>query len=366
MEYVQESITTLHDLTGEVPDAPVGQAAVVVPMTEREYAGLAAERVLSELSTASPRRVVIALRAAPDRVGRFREWLSGFDLPLDVLWCNGPDIERLLADHGLAGEAGKGRDIWLALALAAEAGDYVVLQDADARGYSRADLARLLWPVAQDFAFSKGYYARIEGNQLYGRLCRLFYEPLVAALADRHDAPILDYLGAFRYALAGEVAMTADLARRIRVPRTWGLEVGMLGDAFEYGGFEATAQVDLGTHEHDHRSVSGPTGLSNMSHEVGAALLGAVEDHGIQPEYATLPDAYREKARTMIRQYAADAALNGLAYDRADEHNQVAAYADAVQPPRRDARLPAWVDAPFSAEDVRMALQSDVVDTRRV
>ena len=47
MEYGQERIATLHDLTGHVPDAPTERAAVVVPMTDREYAGLAAERVLS-------------------------------------------------------------------------------------------------------------------------------------------------------------------------------------------------------------------------------------------------------------------------------------------------------------------------------
>jgi glucosyl-3-phosphoglycerate synthase len=364
MEYVQETITTLHGLTGEVPDAPVGRAAVVVPMTEREYAGLAAERVLSELSAADPAHVVVALRAAPDRVGQFREWLSGFDLPLSVLWCNGPGVEAALADHGLSGDAGKGRDVWLALAVAAEAGDDAVVRDADAQAYSRADLARLLWPVAADFTFAKGYYARVEHGQLYGRLCRLFYEPIVGALSERHDAPILDFLGAFRYALAGEVAMTADLARRVRVPRRWGLEVGMLGDAFEHAGFEGTAQVDLGTHEHDHRAVDGPSGLSDMSRHVGATLLAVIENHGVRPDYASLPGAYRETARTMIRQYAADAAINGLEYDRADEREQVSTYAEAIRPPRADTRLPAWVDAPLSADDVRAASQSDVLDVR--
>jgi len=42
MEYVQERVTTLHDLTDPTPDAPTDRATVVVPMTEREYAGLAA------------------------------------------------------------------------------------------------------------------------------------------------------------------------------------------------------------------------------------------------------------------------------------------------------------------------------------
>lgn len=364
MEYAQERITTLHDLTGGVPDAPVEQTVVIIPMTEREYAGLAAERILRELAAAEPARVVVALRASPDRIGQFREWLSGFDLPLDVIWCNGPGVENLLSRHGLHGEAGKGRDVWLALGVASEFGEYVALQDADARTYSRNDLARLLWPLARDYSFSKGYYARVEHGRLYGRLCRLFYEPLVRTLADEYDVPLLSYLGSFRYALAGEVAMTADLARRVRIPRRWGLEVGMLGDAFDHAGFSGTAQVDLGTHEHDHRAVSGPTGLSDMSRHVGAALFRAVEDHGVRPEYAVLPDRYRATGQTLIRQYAADAAINGLQYDRAEEREQVEAYAVAIVPPGGDDRLPTWRDAPFDPADVRAASNADVVDAR--
>ncbi|MFC6724661.1 glycosyl transferase family 2, partial [Halobium palmae] len=49
MEYVQERVTTLHDLGPADVDAATDRTAVVVPMTEREYAGLAAERVLAEL-----------------------------------------------------------------------------------------------------------------------------------------------------------------------------------------------------------------------------------------------------------------------------------------------------------------------------
>jgi len=55
MEYVQERVATLHDFTDPVPDAPVERAAVVVPMTEREHASLAAERVLSALEAVRER-----------------------------------------------------------------------------------------------------------------------------------------------------------------------------------------------------------------------------------------------------------------------------------------------------------------------
>ncbi|WP_134670720.1 glycosyl transferase family 2 [Halorussus marinus] len=365
MEYGQERIATLHDLTASVPDAPTDRAAVVVPMTEREYAGLAAERVLSELESVAPGRVVVALRAPAEKVEAFCEWLGGFDLPLDVVWCNGPGVTELLADRGLDGAAGKGRDVWLALGTAADTHEYVAVHDADARTYEGADVARLLFPLGRGYDFSKGYYARVENGRLYGRLCRLFYAPLIRALADETPgAPILDYLGAFRYALAGEFAATSEFVRAVRVERHWGLEVGTLGEAFARAGFEGTAQVDLGRYEHDHRAVSGPTGLSDMSEGVGAALLRAVEAHGVAPDYETLPDRYREAGADLVEQYAADAGFNGLEYDPAVEREQVDTYAEAIRPPGADRRLPRWREADLAPEDVIAASRSDLANVR--
>ncbi|WP_135829077.1 glycosyltransferase family protein [Halorussus halobius] len=365
MEYGQERIATLHDLTGHVPDAPTERAAVVVPMTDREYAGLAAERVLSELESVAPAEVVVPLRAPADTVPEFAAWLSEFDLPLTVLWCNGPEVRDLLARHGLNGEAGKGRDAWLALGVAAANREYVVVHDADAETYEAADVSRLLAPLATGYQFTKGYYARVESGRLYGRLCRLFYAPLVRALADAHpDAAVLDYLGAFRYALAGEFGLTADLARSLRVERHWGLEVGQLGETFAHAGFDGTAQVDLGRYEHDHRAVSGPTGLSDMSRHVGRALLRAVEEGGVAPDYESLPERYRESARGFVEQYAADAAFNGLDYDRAAEREQVDTYAEAIRPPGEDRRLPPWREVDLTADEVLAASRADVADVR--
>ncbi|RZH66283.1 glycosyltransferase family protein [Natrinema altunense] len=367
MEYVQERIATLHefgdgdagmggDLAREAA-AAVADTAVVVPMTGREHESPAAERVLAELERLepAPAAVFVPVRADADRIGPFRDWLGSFALPTRVLWCNAPDVDAVLADAGLDGGFGKGRDVWLALGPAADVADAVVVHDADARSYEAAHVQRLLAPLTMDFDFAKGYYARVEGDRLYGRLCRLFYEPLLRALADTHDAPIVDYLGAFRYALAGEFAANAHLARRLRAPRAWGLEVGTLGDAYEIAGFDGSAQVDLGRHEHDHRAVAGDTGLEGMSREVAATLLGVVEDHGVDPAYETLPERYRAAGDELIDQYRADAAFNGLAYDPADERDQVSRYADSIAPPGPDTRLPRWTDAPFEPADVLAA-----------
>ena len=359
MEYVQERVTTLHALTDHRPEAPTGRAAVVVPMTEREYGTLAAERVLTSLERVDPARVIVPLRATPDRAGPFASWLDGFDLDVETLWCDGPRLADLLADHDLDGDRGKGRDVWLALGRAL-AEEFVVVHDADTATYSPAFVKRLLFPIAHGHEFAKGYYARVEDGALYGRLFRLFFRPLVRALAEADDAPILDYLESFRYALAGEFAATSDLVSKLRVQRGWGLEIGTLGDAFAHAGFAGSAQVDLGRYEHDHRSVDGPTGLADMSRAVGAATLRAVDDAGVDVEYDTLPAHYREAAEELIRRYATDAAFNGLEYDRADERDQVATYADAVSKPGPDTRLPAWEDASVTPAAVADAARADL------
>lgn len=364
MEYVQERIATLHEFGGtagatgnalarNAADA-VAETSVVVPMAGREHESPAAERVLSELEDLDPEpaAVIVPVRADADRIEPFREWLESFSLPTRVLWCNAPAVEDLLADAGLANGFGKGRDVWLALGPAAEIGEYVVVHDADAKSYEAEHVRRLLAPLTMQFDFSKGYYARIEDERLYGRLFRLFYAPLVRTLATRHDRPILDYLGAFRYALAGEFAATASLARRLRAPRAWGLEVGTLGDAFDAAGFAGSAQVDLGRHEHDHRAVAGETGLEGMSREVAAELLRVVEERGVDPDYETLQDRYRETGDRLIEQYRADAAFNGLAYDPTSERDQLVRYAESIAPPGPDRRLPRWCDAPFEPSDV--------------
>ena len=364
MEYVQERIATLHDYGGADPDAPTDRAAVVVPMTEREYGAWATERTMTELESVDPARVFVPLRASPDRAADFREWLAGFDLPLEVLWCSGDRVESLLAERGLDGEAGKGRDVWLALGLAAAEHPFVVCHDADVRSYEAADVSRLLAPLSWGLSFTKGYYARVENDRLYGRLNRLLYVPLVRALRERHDAPVLAYLDAFRYALAGEFAATADLVGGLRIERRFGLEVGTLGGAYEAAGEAGTAQVDLGRYEHDHRAVSGPTGLADMSEDVAAAVLRVAEEHGVRPDYDALPAAYREAASGLIDRYETDARFNGMTYEAADEREQVERYAGAIAPPGADDRLPAWDAVDLDPRDVLDAARADLESVR--
>ncbi|MFC6730871.1 glycosyl transferase family 2, partial [Natronoarchaeum mannanilyticum] len=223
--------------------------------------------------------------------------------------------------------------VWLALGVAAAGSEFVAVHDADAKSYAPTHVPRLLAPLAADYSFSKGYYARVENDRLYGRLYRLFVAPLLRSLDDAHDDPVLDYLDAFRYPLAGEFAMTADLARSVRAQPSWGLEIGTLGETFDRVGFEGSAQVDLDVHEHDHRAVSGSDGLSGMAEHVGAALFRVLEDQGVAVDYDAVRERYREVGAAMVDQYAADAGFNDLAFDRAAEREQVRTYADAISTP---------------------------------
>ncbi|MDR9380126.1 MAG: glycosyl transferase family 2 [Natronomonas sp.] len=365
MEYVQEGIATLHDFGDASPAAPTDSATVVVPMTEREHAGLAAERVLSALEVVSPERVVVPLRASADRVEAVVEWLDGVDLPLSILWCDGPRLSELLSNADLNGTRGKGRDVWLALGVASDS-EYVVVHDADAKSYDARHVPKLLFPLAHGKAFSKGYYARIENDRLYGRLFRLFYRPLIEAIRAERDAPVLEYLGAFRYALAGEFATTGRLARRLRIQRGWGLEVGTLGEAFRLVGADGSAQVDLGVHEHDHRAVSGPSGLTDMARQVGQTLFQALDENGVEPTYETLERRYRVAAERIVESYALDAVFNEFEYDQRDELAQIDAYADVIDSPGSDARLPAWDAAPIEPEAVASAALEDLSDVMDV
>lgn len=360
MDYRQESIATLHDFGAADPTAPLSETAVVVPVTERDFVGLAPEQVFHSLASLEVGRVLVPLRAPAEQVPDIRSWLGSFDVNIDVLWCNDPVIDDLLADHGLDGNAGKGRDVWLAMGLLGDH-EYLVMHDADVRSHEARDIRKLAAPLDAGYEFVKAYYARVEHDQLFGRLVRLFFAPLVDALGRQTDADIVRYLASFRYPLAGEMGMTTDLAHRIRVPRRWGLEVGTMGEAFRHVGFEGSVQVDLGIYQHEHRSVSGPTGLSDMSYGVAKAVFHALGDAGVEPDFDSLREEYLAAADRLVDQYEADAWFNGLEFDAQAERDQVVQYADAVAEPEPADRMPAWAETSLSRADLE-AVRVEAVD----
>jgi glucosyl-3-phosphoglycerate synthase len=252
-------------------------------------------------------------------------------------------LYALLEDHGLSpGEDGKGRSCWIAFGYALQAGcDVIAVHDCDITTYDRELLARLCYPVVHpdlEFDFAKGYYARVAGK-MHGRVTRLLVTPLIRALQSTFGpAPLLDYLGSFRYALSGEFAMKADLARVNRLPGNWGLEVGTLVEVYRRCGTRRVCQTEICNHyDHKHQALSAGNprqGLLKMCIDVTATLLGALAAEGVVPSGAAsrqLLAAYRCTARDTIQQYRADAAINGLRYDIREEQHMVDVFAEAVR-----------------------------------
>ena len=181
--------------------------------------------------------VIVSVDGAPER-HHFEEMRQAFaGLPTrdgrgaTLVWTDGPRVQALLESlraEGLeTGAPGKGLATWLAtgFALACGRARVVATHDCDIRNYSRELLARLCFPIVHpnlNFEFAKGYYPRVTGR-MYGRATRLLVTPFLGALQSTlGPLPLLDYLQSFRYPLAGECAMTTDLARLDPHPRPIG------------------------------------------------------------------------------------------------------------------------------------------------
>ncbi len=352
------SITTLHrlnpdglerlerELEGLMGDHPIG---LVLPALYSEFATPAMRQIRDQLADVRYlRRIVVALGRA-DRAAyeATRHFFAGFSTPVTVLWVDGPRIQRLL--HMLestslsAGEDGKGRACWLAFGylLACRDCDVIALHDCDIANYDRRLLARLCYPVANPglgFEFSKGYYARVT-DRMHGRVTRLFVTPLIRALQGMAGpAPFLNFLNSFRYALAGEFAMKAQLARVNRIPSDWGLEIGTLAEVFRNCGTARICQVDLtDNYEHKHQSLSAEDagkGLRRMAFDIATCLFRTMAGEGLVftgDHFRSLEVRYIRLAEDTVRRYYADAQLNGLVFDRHSEELAVATFAKSLR-----------------------------------
>ena len=354
MEFAQDGITTLHDFGDPVPSVDLGRVAVVVPLTTNDVGSEAVRSTFSTLAGLDPSDVVIPLRGGIETVQSVETLLDAVGLRATVLWCDAPTLAETLTAAGLPTDAGKGLDVWLGLACGAERADIVVVHDADALTYDTHHVPRLAWPISQGYRFSKGYYARIDGDRLWGRLVRLLWTPLLETISRSNPAPIVEYLSSFRYPLAGEMAVPAETATQLRLTPGWGLEVSILGEMFARAGRGGTAQVDLGTHDHDHRPIDGDEGLVGMAAAVTGTLDEVLRSHGVEIEFSDMRDEYEQTAATYIDQYAADAAFNGFRFDRQKEHSQVATYRSVLRDDLDPSiKLPAFSETALTATRIR-------------
>ena len=214
--------------------------SLVLPSLYSELSGPALGHIVEELSKVSYLdEIVVGLDRANENEYRHAiEYFGKLGQHHRILWNDGPRLQAIdqeLRKMGLAPiELGKGRNVWYCFGyvLGSGRGESVALHDCDIVTYERELLARLIYPVAHptfSYAFCKGYYSRIGGNAMGGRVSRLFVTPLLRTLTKVcGSSEFITYLDSFRYPLAGEFAVTASLARSNRIPSDWGLEVGTL------------------------------------------------------------------------------------------------------------------------------------------
>jgi glucosyl-3-phosphoglycerate synthase len=131
--------------------------------------------------------------------------------------------------------------------------------------------------------------------------------------------------------------MDLNLARINRIPGDWGLEVGVLGEVFRNTSSRRVCQVDLTeSYEHKHQELSAEDpnkGLAKMCTDIARTILRALASEGAdlsQGRLRSLRIAYLRRAEDLIACYAADAALNGLTFDRHGEGLAVETFAQGL------------------------------------
>ena len=358
MDFYQEKITTIHEFSNDsdmiinhLQELAVSRrSALILPMLYSEIENPSLANIVYELNKCNfISEIIIALAASNkeeyEEVVRF---FKNLNLTHLVVWCDGPAVSKVIEDMKEKGLdisqfKGKGKDVWLAMGIASLDTYAIALHDADILTYSRSFPAKLLYPILNpklNFLFNKGYYARInkENKVMYGRVFRLFVRPFIEALQTDVGckSEVLDYIQAFRYTLAGEFALTSDIALHLRFPASWGLEVGLLAEVYRNSSLKRTCQTDLGFYDHKHKGTGEniSEGLSKMVNDIVLTLLRITnETTSIQiskPFIQGLYVKYRRSAQDLIRQHYADAICNNLVYDRHLEEHYVEVFSDIL------------------------------------
>ena len=353
-----ETISTLHRLKKDNVEQLEEQLnefsqsrpiALVLPCLYSELQRAALKNILENLKDVTYlNEIVITIgRADENQFKHAQEYFSVLPQNCKLIWDDGEKIQslfNLLKENALdVGEPGKGRAAWIAYGyvLAREKSEVIALHDCDVLTYNRELLARLCYPLANpnmDYEFCKGYYPRVT-DRLYGRVTRLFISPIIRALKKIvGHMPFLVYLDSFRYPLAGEFSMKADLARINRIPADWGLEVGSLAEVFRNVSMKRICQVDLAdNYEHKHQDVSthdADSGLLKMCTDISTSLFTTLSSEGVQFSeslFNTLFVTYLRIAQDSIKMYNDDAAINGLFFDRHAEGLAVETFVQGIR-----------------------------------
>ncbi len=356
--YQNGVITTLHNLTDRsiedleqelVRFSRVRPMSLVLPCLYSELEGPALSNIVDELCKVPYlSEIVIGLdRATKQEYEHALEFFSRLPQQHVVLWNDGPRLQQIdqrLKQHDLEPkQLGKGRNVWYCLGYVNASGKSksVALHDCDITTYKRDLLARLIYPVANpnfNYQFCKGYYARIAGGSINGRVCRLLVTPLLRALKKVFPTDsFIEYLDSYRYSLAGEFSMRTDVINDIRIPSDWGLEIGVLSEMKRNYSTNRLCQVDIADqYDHKHQDLSADNddqGLSKMSIDISKAIFRKLATTGLvfsNEQFRTIKATYYRIALDFIETYNNDAEMNGLKLDIHEEEQAVELFAENI------------------------------------
>jgi len=394
-------IATLHNLTDRSTDSIEKELvewsdkrpmSLILPCLYSELQGPALENIIKQLSKASYiSEIIIGLDAAnKEEYEHAREFFSKLPQHHVILWNDGPRLKKIdqaINEHSLApDQLGKGRNVWYCLGyfLASGKSKAVALHDCDVLTYDRSIPAKLLYPVIHptfDYVFCKGYYYRAHDEHFSGRVSRLLVLPLLTAIKQSlgsHD--YLDFLGSFRYVLAGEFSMRAGVVNSLRIPSDWGLEIGILSEMHRRYSNQRICQVDIADcYDHKHQNLSENDqsgGLSKMSIDITKIIFRKLATQGItlSPEqFRTIKAAYYRRALDLIDNYSNDAAMNELHVDRHKEEGTVELFAQNIMDagekyfsnPMETPFMPTWSRVVSAIPDIFANLHKAVTEDNK-
>ena len=361
-------------------------SGLIIPIIDSDLKSTVLTKMFKELNECTYLKKVFIALSAKDQ-NSYKETLRicrGLKIPCDVIWCNKPEVTTVLEElkeKGLdvTGLSGKGKDLWISMGIASLELYAFVLHDADIAHYSKMLPTKMLFPIIEpslDFFFAKGFYARVnlETKQMYGRIYRLFINPLLEALQEKYPSRsrFLDYLQTFSYTLSGEKAIYSDLAEHLRIPSDWGFEMGLLAELFRNSSYRRICEVDLGFYEHKHKDVLTNGLLMTAEDSLTTLLRTLTETEGIEvtePFLQSLQVIYRRTAQDRIQQYYADALCNNLEFDRHQEETWVESLASIIPSagskyftnPAKT-QLPSWLRTSAAMPSMREKLREVTIE----
>jgi len=361
--YQHKDITTLHqfrefdlesrhaelrEFTGRRP------VSLILPALYSEVEQPALPKILDELEQVDYlQEIIVSMnRMGADEFKHAREFLSRLPQKVDIIWNDGPRVKRLYGQLSKAGLTtyvpGKGYNVWMAYGyvLGRRNSRVIATHDSDILSYHREMLMRICLPTTHpnlSYEYCKSYYGRVT-DRMYGRVTRLFVAPLLHAMIETLGThPLLDYLSSFRYPLSGEFSISEELARVIRIPGDWGLEIGMLCEVYRNTTTRRICQVDLGSnfeHKHQHLGYDPDEpnpkvdqGLMKMAREIALTLFANLTSEGVIMSEAAMKSirlTYLRLAKETILRYHDDSVVNGLKFFRHEEAAAVEAFSKAL------------------------------------